>query len=130
MTKIFRWIPAMTVVGLLFMSADISAQQTFSTDELVQPPSFESAQQAHGAITRSYPIDLQDARIGGTVLVRFIVDADGKVSPHSVDIIAASSSELGEAAARAVTSIQFVPGQRDGTAASTLVEMPIRYLIQ
>ena len=130
MTRMSKWIPAMTVAGLLFMSADLSAQQTVGNGQLTQMPSFESAKQAQGTIARSYPTDLLEAGIGGTVRVRFVVDAEGNVSSRSVEVIAASSEVLGDAAARAVTNIRFVPGKRDGSAASTLVEMPIRYQVQ
>ena len=82
-----------------------------------------------GAIARSYPRNHEGLRIGGTVRVRFLVDAEGNVSSQSVDIIAASSEVVADAAARAVTNIQFVPGKRDGSATSTLVEMPIRYVV-
>ncbi len=62
--------------------------------------------------------------------LRFVIDADGKVAEDSVDIIAAWSKLLGDAAAEAVTDIAFIPGKKDGSAVSSVVMMPIRYAFQ
>ena len=130
MAKIARWMPAMMVAGLVYIPADVSAQQIFNTRELTEIPAIKSAEQAKRVIVRTYPRNLKSLGIGGTVQLRFVIDADGKVAEESVDIIAAWSKLLGDAAAEAVTEIEFIPGKKDGSAVSSVVMMPIRYAFQ
>ena len=130
MAKIARWMSAMMVAGLVYIPADVSAQQIFNTRELTEIPAIKSAEQAKRVIVRTYPGNLQSRGIGGTVQLRFVIDADGKVVEDSVDIIAAWSKLLGDAAAEAVTDIEFIPGKKDGSAVSSVVMMPIRYAFQ
>ena len=121
---------AMFALGLVFGPSGVEAQQIFEVSDLTEMPSIKSAQQAQRAIVRSYPRNLQDAGIGGTVQVRFVVGEDGNVSSDSIEIVAASSKALGDAAVRAVSDIEFNPGKKDGTAVAAYVVMPIRFTVQ
>lgn len=130
MARIAKSIPMLLLAGLVLAPGAASAQEAFEMSDLTEMPSFKSAQQAQRAIVRSYPRTLQDAGIGGTVQVRFIVSADGSVLSESIEIVASSSKALGDAARQAVGDIQFKPGKKDGSAVPAVVVMPIRYTVQ
>jgi protein TonB len=127
MAKLF---PMLLVAGLAIAPAQAAAQTVFETSDLSEMPSLKSADQTQRAIARSYPQNQQDAGIGGTVQIRFVVGSDGKVAESTVEVLATSSKLLGEAAAKAVSAIEFVPGKKDGSAVASYVVMPIRYAVQ
>ena len=104
-------MPAMMVAGLLYIPADVSAQEIFTTRELTEIPAIKSAHQAEQVLVRAFSSNLSGVAIHGVVQLRFVVDADGKVDKDSVDIISAWSKWLGHTAAEAVTDIEFVPGK-------------------
>jgi protein TonB len=122
--------PMLLVAGLAIVPAQVAAQTVFEMSDLSEMPSLKSADQAQRAISRSYPQNLQDAGIGGTVQIRFVVGPDGRVAESTVEVLATSSRLLGEAAAKAVSAIEFVPGKKDGAAVASFVVMPIRYAVQ
>jgi TonB family protein len=129
MARTARWIPAMMVVGLFFVPVSGAAQEAFALSELTEMPSIKSPRQAQRVIARSYPRALEQAGVAGSAQIQFIVDADGKVSSASVEVIGASSKAFGDAAAKAISDIEFVPGKKDGSAVASIVVMPIRYQI-
>jgi TonB family protein len=80
---------------------------------------------ATSAINRSYPEGLR--AVGGRVQLRFVVQPNGKVDPKTIEVIAASAKQLGEAASRAVQQIDFQPAQVNGIPVNTMVIFPITY---
>ncbi len=130
MSRISKWVPVMLVAGLFYIPTGVSAQEIYTTKELTELPSIKSAQQAQLVLLESYPRNMQSLGVTGVVQVRFVIDADGKVVEDSVDVIASWSTLLGDAAARAVTAIEFAPGEKDGKAVSSVVMMPIRYTLE
>ena len=129
MSRISKWVPVMLVAGLFYIPTGVSAQEIFTTRELTELPSIKSAQQAQQVLLNSYPSSMQSIGVTGVVQVRFVIDANGKVDEDSVEVIASWSTILGEAAALAVTAIEFTPGEKDGDAVSSVVMMPIRYTL-
>lgn len=130
MARMAKRFPMLLVAGLAIVPAQVAAQTVFEMSDLSEMPSLKSADQAQRAISRSYPQNLQDAGIGGTVQIRFVVGPDGRVAESTVEVLATSSRLLGEAAAKAVSAIEFVPGKKDGAAVASFVVMPIRYAVQ
>lgn len=126
MARIAKWMPAVALVALALMPGAGSAQ-VFQLHELSQQPSIKSGQQAQRVILKSYPRALRDNGIGGKVQIRFVVDANGKVDPESVEVVATTVAALGEAAVKAVQDLDFNPGKKDGNPVAALVVMPITY---
>ena len=126
MARIAKWGALALVAVALLMPAGVSAQ-AYTPDQLTDMPKVKSPNQAAQAIQREYPMSLQDNGIGGRVQIRFVVNADGKVDPASVEVVAASVKALGEAAMKAVQKIEFVPGKKDGSAVAAIVVMPITF---
>lgn len=130
MAKRAHWLAAVVVASGLCVPGAVSGQEVYQTSELTEAPSLKSAQQAQRAIQRSYPQALQSSGIGGTVQIQFVVAADGHVAEDSIEVLATSSKVLADAATRAVASIEFNPGKKDGQPVASVVVMPIRYAVQ
>ena len=126
MARIARW-GAIAVLAMALNLPTALAAQVLSPSELSQAPQVASVTQARSAIERSYPPGLRDNGVVGKVQLRFVVQADGSVDPASIEVVAASVKALGKAAAKAVASIKFVPGKKDGAPVASQVVMPIAY---
>jgi protein TonB len=74
-----------------------------------------------------YPESARQARVGGVVLVRALVDTEGRVRATR---IARSIPELDSAAVQCVRQWRFKPGTSGGVAIATWAEVPVRFLLQ
>jgi protein TonB len=101
------------------------SETIYAGADLDTPPKLVSATAASRAVQDAYPEQLKKAGIGGTVQVQFVVDEKGKVDPASVEVVAASLPQLGEAAKAAVQQIEFKPGTAKGSAVKSRVLLPL-----
>jgi len=72
-----------------------------------------------------YPRKARKQGIEGRVIVRFIVDTDGRVQEASVP--EPVHPLLDEAAIKAVRTMKFVPGQKDGERVAVQLSVPIGF---
>lgn len=72
-----------------------------------------------------YPSSLRAKGIKGTVLVEFIVDAEGKVA--TAKAIQSPNDEFSKAAEEAVLKWKFVPGMHDGKNVPTRLRVPVMF---
>ncbi len=98
--------------------------------ELETMPRFSSAAATARLIQRSYPEAMRRAGINGTVQLEFVVGASGKVEPGSVQVVAASTPQLGEAAKTIAEKIEFTPGMIKGEPVRARVLLPLVYKAQ
>ena len=128
MARIAKCSPLLALLALLLSPVDGAAQQDYYTlAEVTERPGLKNGREAQRTILRSYPQRLQDAGLGGRVVLRFIVDATGKVEASTVEVVDTSLQALSAAAVEAITEIEFNPGKKDGNAVRTQVVMPIAY---
>jgi protein TonB len=73
----------------------------------------------------TYPPELRRAGISGTVVLMFIVRADGSTS--NVTVERSDNPAFEEPAIRAVRKWRFEPGEKDGKAVNTRVRIPIPF---
>jgi TonB family protein len=119
---------ALATVLLVAAPKDAEAQdasKVYTLAEVTTPPKVKSENAAANAINRSYPDGLR--AVGGRVQLRFVVRPDGKVDASTIEVIAASATQLGEAAAKAVQQIDFQPAEFNGVAVNTMVIFPITF---
>jgi TonB family protein len=102
-----------------------ASNRVYAPHEVQTPPKVKSDNAAAQAINRSYPDGMRS--VGGRVQLRFVVQANGRVDPASIEVMAASATQLAEAAARAIQQIEFQPGRVDGSPVATTVIFPITY---
>ena len=76
-----------------------------------------------------YPVEAQQAKIEGRVIVRFVVGRDGSVS--DVEVVRGVSSELDAEAVRVVSLMpKWIPGKQRGKAVAVKYTMPIMFRLQ
>lgn len=121
---------AMICCCLLTPAALRAQGDTHDMSELEQIPKFSSPSSAARLIQGSYPVAMKRAGINGTVQLEFVVLPTGKVEPGSVQVVAASSPALGEAAKGMAEKIEFTPGTIKGEAVRARVILPLVYKAQ
>ena len=102
--------------GVVYAGADLDA-----------PPTLVSPENAARLLTRSYPASLKRFGVTGTVQVQFIVSANGKVEPASVQVMSSTAPQFATAARSVVERIEFRPGEVKGLPVRALVLLPIIY---
>lgn len=118
---------AVASFGLIVPAAVRAQGEAHDMSELETMPKFSSAGAAARLIQRSYPDALKRAGVNGTVQLAFVVSAQGKVEPGTVEVIAASAPALGEAAKQIADKIEFTPGTIKGEAVRARVLLPLIY---
>lgn len=77
-------------------------------------------------LEREYPRYLQNAGIGGALMIQFWIDEDGLV--HKYEIKRSSGrKELDEAAERVVPTMKFRPAYKLGRPVKIIVALPVRF---
>jgi TonB family protein len=76
---------------------------------------------------RLYPRILQDAGIGGTVVMQFVIEPDGTVDESSVKVIDSPHAQLTAATIKAVERFRFRPGRFNGENVRVLIQMPVTW---
>jgi TonB family protein len=120
--------------------SDLTPQlpSSISPDEPVQTvavkPSFpggETAFREYVGNEFQYPIRCQDEHINGSVVLRFVVDATGKISRVSAIEETKSCPEFTAEAIRILQrSPRWIPGQNKGRFVSSWREIPIRLTVE
>ena len=101
--------------------------EVYGGEDLTSPPKLVSPAATARLVARSYPEDLRRSNSGGTVQLQFVIGADGKVEPTSIEVIATPAPSLGDAAKTVAEKMQFVPGKKGGSAVRARVQLPIVY---
>jgi periplasmic protein TonB len=77
-----------------------------------------------------YPSRLRSAGVTGSVQVRFIVDANGKVEPSSIKIVSTPHPDFVDGVKRALRNARFRPAEKNGTKVRQLVEQSFVFQLQ
>ena len=94
---------------------------------LERQPALSNTRTIASVMERLYPRILQDAGIGGTVVVQFVIEPDGTVDMSSVKVIDSPHEQLSDASVRAVERFRFRPGRYQGENVRVLIQMPITW---
>ena len=119
--------PALFAVAVAAAPRIVAAQDVYGPQDLSAPPKLVSPAATARLIARSYPENLRSTGTGGTVELQFVINADGKVDPASIQIVDSPVAALGTAAKAVVEKMEFVPGKKDGQAVRSRVSLPIQY---
>ena len=99
----------------------------YSVAELDRKPELTNSSTIVGVMERLYPRILQDAGIGGTVTMQFVIEPDGTVDMTSVKVIDSPHDQLSEASVKAVERFRFRPGRYKNEPVRVLIQMPITW---
>jgi protein TonB len=76
-----------------------------------------------------YPDALKSVGVQGTVLMHFIVSADGRVEPGSIEVVSSPHKLFSDAVRQALLSARFRPAEAGGTKVRQLVEQSFTFRI-
>ena len=99
----------------------------YTLAELDDIPRLRNGAQMTRVFERLYPRLLQDAGIGGTVMLEFVIEADGLIDMESVKVLDSSHDQLSSATIDAIESFRFNPGRYRGEPVRVLIQMPITW---
>lgn len=78
-----------------------------------------------------YPARCQDNGIGGSVLLRFVVDVDGSIVNIQVLEVSTKCPEFGQEAVRILkNSPRWIPGMYNGRYVKSYRELPLKMAVQ
>lgn len=124
-------IPRLAAVGLGVAAWGWACDGSRSMpDQMVAEslPSFEAPVLTNPESPVSYPVDLFEQRVEGTVVLRLFLDERGNVVPESTRIAEGSGyGVLDSAALQGVAGMRFVPARRSGRPVSTTFLQPIHF---
>jgi len=121
-------LAALAAGALLCAPGRAQAQdRVYGPGEVTSPPKPTNMARVVRLINDSYPPNMRDSGLGGSVQVQFVVDADGRVDKESVQVLAATAPALAKAGRDVAQEIDFIPAQKDGTAVRCKVVLPITY---
>jgi protein TonB len=124
-----RFIAAVVVGTLILGASDVKAQAQPDTTAVLS----ESAVQERPTMVPNtcqapqYPLQLRQARVEGRVLLRFIVDASGRVEPGSMSVVSATHSRFEAPARQAMTTCRFRPAKFNDRAVRVTVVAPVDF---
>jgi periplasmic protein TonB len=81
-------------------------------------------------LQRNYPPLLRDARVEGTVTVRFRVNEEGRVDESTITIVDSTHEQFNEPTIRSVARLRFRPAKVNGRPVKVMVDQPIRWTVQ
>jgi len=115
------------ICGYLLGSFAATMPVTLETGSVDHAPELSNRAEIGRALSQEYPPALRDARLGGTVRLRFRVTAEGRVDSASVRVLWASRPEFGEAAVRVLERMRFRPARHHGAAVAVWGMIPVRF---
>ena len=118
---------AAAIVATLVAPRLVLAQDVFNADQISSPPKLVSPAATARLVARSFPEDLRRTNTGGTVQLQFVIGANGKVEPSTIEVLESPVPALAAAAKTVAEKMEFVPGKKDGAAVRTRVQLPITY---
>ncbi len=91
-------------------------------------PAFEPPVVINAESPVSYPPDLYQQQVEGTVVLRLHIDENGTLAPDSTRVAESSGyAGLDSAAVRAVPDMRFAPARRGGQAVATTFLLPVHF---
>lgn len=102
-------------------SSGLALKRVFNLSELDRKPELVQG------INPTYPPELRNSSIAGTVVVRFIVDPQGAVTRP--EIVSSPHPALGMAVVRSITKWRFKAGMKAGRTVSTEMELPVEFAL-
>lgn len=107
------------------VSATESDEPVFTVIEVDE----EAARMANSAAP-AYPPVLLSEGVEGTVLVRYVVEANGLADSTSLEILSATRREFADAVRAAIPHMRFTPARIDERPVRQLVEQPFSFRIR
>jgi TonB family protein len=115
------------ICGYLLGSFAMSLPVTLENGSVERPALLVNGDVVAHTLERTYPRELAVRGIGGTVLVRLRITAEGEVVPGSVRVLWATRAEFAAPALAMAARMRFRPARTDGHAAEVWATMPLNF---
>ena len=91
-------------------------------------PGFEPPVLTNAESPVTYPVDLYERQIEGSVILRLYVTEDGSLVPESTSVAESSgNAALDSAAVQGVTNMVFAPARQNGEPVAALFLQPVYF---
>jgi TonB family protein len=115
------------ICGYLLGSFAVSLPVTLENGSADRAAELVNGDVVAHTLERAYPRELAVRGIGGTVLVRLQITAEGHVVPESVRVLWATRAEFAAPALAMARRMRFRPASKDGRAAAVWATMPLTF---
>lgn len=99
----------------------LDAQRVFVASEVERPARVVSMPEPE------FPDSLRAEGVGGSAVIEFIIDADGKINRESIGIVSATHVKFADAARIAVLDALFLPALRNGREVAQVYQLPVTF---
>lgn len=106
-----------------------SGNQVFDEDVVEQRPRLTNINELQRALQDRYPAQLQANRVSGRVMASFVVGADGRVDPSSIQIVNSPNPGFNAPTQSVLRRARFRPATVKGQAVRVQVTMPISWTL-
>jgi TonB family protein len=99
----------------------LDAQRLFVASEVERPARLVAMQEPE------FPDSLRSAGVGGSAVIEFIIEADGKLNRESIGVVSATHMKFADAVRLAVLDAQFLPAMRNGRDVAQVYQLPVTF---
>lgn len=107
-----------------------TGNEAYDVSVVEEKPKLQNASEVQRQLQRLYPPLLRDAGIRGNVVLKFVIGADGRVEPGSVDVVNATHDAFGDASIKVTEKMKWKPAKVGGRAVRVTVTMPIQWTLE
>ncbi|HEV2733452.1 MAG TPA: energy transducer TonB, partial [Longimicrobiaceae bacterium] len=93
-------------------------------------PALLNASEVQDRLEEVYPPLLREAGIAGQTLMKFVIDAQGRVVPASIVTVSTTRDAFAEASLEVVARMRFSPAMMEGQEVPVLVQIPISWTLE
>jgi TonB family protein len=104
-----------------------SSAKVYQVGQLDKEPTLTNRSQVASMLSRYYPRMLQDAGIGGTTVMQFVITPEGTVDESTVKVVSTTHAQFGEASKLVVSKFRFMPGLYKGRPVRVAIQTPITW---
>ena len=106
-----------------------SGSRVFDEDVVEQRPRLTNVNELQRALQDRYPAQLQANRVSGSVTASFVVGADGRVDPGSIQIVSSPNAGFNAPTQSVLRRARFRPATVKGQPVRVQVTMPIAWTL-
>jgi protein TonB len=92
-------------------------------------PSLRNAAEMQRVLQRLYPPLLRDAGVTGQTMLKFVIDANGRVESGSVEVLSSTHDGFSSASIEAADRFRFSPAKIGGRPVRVSISMPISWTL-
>lgn len=119
-----------SVRSTLLAEGDGADGGAVAVERVDEKPRLANTGEIQRLLRRFYPPVLREEGISGQVLLRFVINTEGRVEPASVRLVGSTHDAFGKATTRVVDRLRFRPASIEGRRVRVLVSLPIVWTIQ